>query len=194
MLRLSEPDPALRTSYVAALRELDAEGNGHFFAMVHAAEPGYPGANFTAATLTDPATFEEFCARTIAMARPASPRPAGWVTGTYLWMVDDTADGAEVVGRISLRHALTPWLLEVGGHIGYAVRPSARRRGHATRALALMLPVAAARGLDPVLVTCDEDNVASRKVIEANGGVLEDVRNTKMRFWIPTGRRPPRPR
>jgi predicted acetyltransferase len=50
-----------------------------------------------------------------------------------------------------------------------------------------MLPVAAARGLDQVLVTCDEDNVASRKVIEANGGVLEDVRNTKMRFWIPTG-------
>jgi predicted acetyltransferase len=51
-----------------------------------------------------------------------------------------------------------------------------------------MLPVAAARGLDQVLVTCDEDNVASRKVIEANGGVLEDVRTTKMRFWIPTGR------
>lgn len=194
MLRLSEPDPALRTSYVAALRELDAEGNGHYFAMVHAAEPGYPGANFTAETLTDPATFADFCARTIAMARPDSPRPAGWVTGTYLWMVEDTPACAEVVGRISLRHALTPWLLEVAGHIGYAVRPTARRRGHATRALALMLPVAAARGLDQVLVTCDEDNVASRKVIEANGGVLEDVRNTKMRFWIPTGRRPPRPR
>ena len=187
MLRLSEPDPALRTSYVAALRELDAEGNGHYFAMVHAAEPGYPGANFTADTLTDPATFADFCARTIAMARPDAPRPAGWVTGTYRWMVEDTPACAEVVGRISLRHALTPWLLEVAGHIGYAVRPTARRRGHATRALALMLPVAAARGLDQVLVTCDEDNVASRKVIEANGGVLEDVRNTKMRFWIPTG-------
>ena len=51
-----------------------------------------------------------------------------------------------------------------------------------------MLPVAAARGIDQVLVTCDEDNVASRKVIEANGGVLEDVRGTKMRFWIATSR------
>ena len=189
MLRLSEPDPALRTSYVAALRELDAEGNGHYFAMVHAAEPGYPGANFTAATLTDPDTFADLCARTVAMAQPDSPRPAGWVTGTYLWMVEDgTDDGAQVVGRISLRHALTPWLLEVAGHVGYAVRPTARRRGIATRALALMLPVAAARGLDQVLVTCDETNLASRKVIEANGGVLEDVRNAKMRFWIPTGR------
>jgi predicted acetyltransferase len=187
MLRLSEPDPALRTSYVAALRELEAEGNGHYFAMVHAAEPAYAGANFTADTLIDPDTFAEFCTRTVAMAHTGTPRPAGWVTGTYLWMVDDdTRDGPAVVGRISLRHALTPWLLEVAGHIGYAVRPSARRRGHATRALGLMLPVAAARGIDPVLVTCDEDNVASRKVIEANGGVLEDVRNTKMRFWIPT--------
>ena len=168
MLRLSEPDrPVLGEETVGS--PLDASS----VAILRE---------------TDPGTFEEFCARTIAMARPGSPRPAGWVTGTYLWMVDDTLDGAEVVGRISLRHALTPWLLEVAGHIGYAVRPSARQRGHATRALALMLPVAAARGLDPVLVTCDEDNVASRKVIEANGGVLEDVRNSKMRFWIPTRR------
>ena len=188
MLRLSEPDPALRTSYVDALRELDGEGNGHYFAMVHAREPGYAGANFTADTLQDPDTFTEFCSRTLAMAQPDSPRPAGWVTGTYLWMVDDTPAGSEVVGRISLRHALTPWLLEVAGHVGYAVRPSARRRGHATRALGLILPVAAARGLDQVLVTCDEDYVASRKVIEANGGVLEDVRDTKMRFWIRTTR------
>jgi predicted acetyltransferase len=95
------------------------------------------------------------------------------------------ADG-EVVGRISLRHVLTPWLLEVGGHVGYAVRPSARRRGHATRALALVLPLAAARGIDPVLVTCDADNVGSRRVIEANGGVLEDRRGEKLRYWVPT--------
>jgi predicted acetyltransferase len=74
----------------------------------------------------------------------------------------------------------------VGGHIGYAVRPTARRRGHATAALALMLPVAAERGIDPVLVTCDTDNVGSRRVIEANGGVLEDVRGQKMRYWIRT--------
>ena len=96
-------------------------------------------------------------------------------------VVDDT-----VVGRVSLRHELTPWLLEVGGHIGYAVRPSARRRGYATAALARVLPVAADLGIDPALVTCDEDNIGSRKAIEANGGVLEDVRNGKLRFWVPT--------
>ena len=50
-----------------------------------------------------------------------------------------------------------------------------------------MLPHAAALGIDPALVTCDVDNVGSAAVIEANGGVLEDVRGTKKRYWVPTG-------
>jgi predicted acetyltransferase len=187
-LRLSPPDPTHRLSYLDALAELEAEGNSHYLDLVLPPEPGFRGASYTRQTLADPATFADFCAYTAALAVPTTPRPAGWVTGTYLWMLDDDAGEDVVVGRISLRHALTPWLLEVGGHIGYAVRPSARRRGHATSALGQMLRVAAARGIDPALVTCDDDNIGSRKVIEANGGVLEDVRNTKMRFWVPTAR------
>ena len=182
-LRLSEPDPTLHASYLEALRELDDEGNRRFLDLELPPEPGFAGLDYNLQTLGDPGTFAEFCAYTIALACPETSRPSDWVTGTYLWMVDD-AD--EVVGRISLRHALTPWLLEVGGHIGYAVRPTARRRGHATRALELMLPIAAARGLEQVLVTCDDTNLGSRKVIEANGGVLEDIRNGKLRFWVPT--------
>jgi predicted acetyltransferase len=188
-LRLSDADPSLQASYLSALAELAEEGNAHYLDLVLPAEPGFPGAQYTLETLTDPTTFAEFCALTRAFAEPGTPRPSGWVTGTYLWMVEDADDGwggPEVVGRISLRHELTPWLREVGGHVGYGVRPSARRRGHATRALALVLPVAAARGLDRVLVTCDLDNVASARVIEANGGVLEDVRGTKRRYWVPT--------
>ena len=182
MLHLVEPDVRYHASYLEALAELATEGNSHYLDLVLAPEPGFAGVHYTAETLASPETFAEFCAYTTALAHPDTPRPANWVTGTYLWMVHDGA----VVGRISLRHALTPWLLEVGGHIGYAVRPSARRRGHASRALGLMLPIAAARGIDPVLVTCDEPNVASRKVIEANGGVLEDLRGGKLRFWVPT--------
>jgi predicted acetyltransferase len=181
-LRLSRPDPGLQQSYLDALRELAAEGNSHYLDLVLHPEPGFPGVTYTLQTLADPETFAEFCAYTTALADVDTPRPSGWVDGTYLWMVD----GDTVVGRISLRHTLTPWLLEVGGHIGYAVRPSARRRGYATAALGLMIGVAAGRGIDPVLVTCDDVNVGSRKVIEANGGVLEDVRNNKMRFWVPT--------
>jgi len=180
-LRLSDADPRYQQSYLEALAELGAEGNSHFFDLVLAPEPGFPGVAFTESTLRDPDTFAEFCAFTAALAQADTPRPAGWVTATYLWMVEEDA----VVGRISLRHALTPWLIEVGGHIGYAVRPSARRQGHATAALGLMLGVAAERGIDPALVTCDHDNIGSRKVIEANGGVLEDVRNGKLRFWAP---------
>ena len=95
--------------------------------------------------------------------------------------------GPEFLGRIALRHRLNEYLRTLGGHIGYDVRPSARRRGHATAMLAAAVPRAHAMGIDPVLVTCDVDNVASRRVIEANGGVLENELQGKLRFWVPTG-------
>jgi predicted acetyltransferase len=181
-MHLAEPDPQHQASYLAAMDELIPEGNGHYFDMVLEPEEGFAGVHYTRETLADPEVFADFCAYTRALAFEETPRPRAWVTGSYLWMVE----AGEVVGRISFRHRLTPWLLQVGGHIGYAVRPSARRRGHATRAVALILPRCAERGLDRVLITCDEDNVASRRAIEANGGVLEDVRTGKLRFWVPT--------
>jgi predicted acetyltransferase len=181
VLRLSAPDPALHASYLGALEEMVAEGTAHYLDLVLPPEPGFPGVAFTATALRDPAVFEQFCAYTVALGHEGTPRPADWCTSTLLWMVD----GSTVVGRISLRHELTPWLLEVGGHIGYAVRPTARRRGHGTAALRLMREVAAGRGISPALVTCDVDNLGSRGVIEANGGILEDVRGSKRRYWVP---------
>lgn len=86
-----------------------------------------------------------------------------------------------------LVHRLNDLLLDVGGHIGYDVRPSARRRGHATAMLRGALPWANGLGIDRVLVTCDDDNVGSIRVIEAAGGELEDVREAKRRYWVPTG-------
>jgi len=77
-------------------------------------------------------------------------------------------------------------LREIGGHIGYGVRPAARRCGHATRMLAEALPFAASLGIDPALVTCDTDNEGSCRVIEACGGKLEDERHGKLRYWVPT--------
>jgi predicted acetyltransferase len=104
------------------------------------------------------------------------------VPSTTLWWVD----GDEYLGRLAIRHRLTPRLTNLGGHIGYDVKPSARRQGHATAMLAAALPLARARGIDPALVTCDESNAGSRRVIEANGGVLEDKRGSELRFWVPT--------
>lgn len=95
----------------------------------------------------------------------------------------------QVVGRVSVRHRLTPFLLEVGGHVGYAVGPRYRRRGHATEILRQALARLRDLGVARVLVTCDADNVGSARVIEACGGVLEDVRSVlghppKRHYWI----------
>jgi predicted acetyltransferase len=89
----------------------------------------------------------------------------------------------EVIGFLARRHGPTPWLLE-GGHIGCSVRPGSRHRGHASRALALALVRAADLGLERVLHTCDEENLASRRTIEGNGVVYGDTRNGRQRYWI----------
>jgi predicted acetyltransferase len=111
-----------------------------------------------------------------------APRPAGFVPCTTHWWIE----GRDYLGRLAIRHRLTAALFERGGHIGYDVRPSARRRGHATATLAAACPLANALGIDPALITCDPTNGASRKVIESNGGVLEDQRGGKLRYWMPT--------
>jgi predicted acetyltransferase len=89
-----------------------------------------------------------------------------------------------VIGFLQLRHTLNDYLMEEGGHIGYSIRPTYRRRGHATHGLGLALDRARELGLDRVLVTCDGDNLISAKTIESQGGVLEDIRTDKRRYWI----------
>ncbi|WBQ06989.1 GNAT family N-acetyltransferase [Kribbella sp. CA-293567] len=133
--------------------------------------------------LEDPGEFARMVEAIRADADESVPPPPDLVHETTLWFVDD---GTEWLGRLSIRHALTPALEELGGHIGYFVRPSARGRGHATRMLAQSLPIAARLGIDPALLTCDTGNEASRKVILAAGGEQEDERHGKLRFWVAT--------
>lgn len=99
--------------------------------------------------------------------------------------------GERIVGRSAIRHALTPTLERVGGHIGYVVVPEFRRRGYATEILRLSLGIARdSIGLRRVLLTCDAANVGSFRTIEKNGGVLDDVTSLPdrpvsiRRYWI----------
>ncbi len=105
-----------------------------------------------------------------------------------LWLAVRKSDG-RIVGIIDFRHSLDhPILAMWGGHIGYCVRPSERRKGYAKEMLRLDLEHCKAYGLDRVLVTCDAGNTASERTILANGGVFEkEVQvdgETVRRFWI----------
>lgn len=117
--------------------------------------------------------------------REAADPAGGRVASTYFWITArDGGPDDEVIGFLNLRHDLNAWLLEEGGHIGYSVRPARRRQGHATRALALGVRRAGEVGIERVLVTCDTGNLASARTIETGGGVFEDVRKDKRRYWI----------
>ena len=176
MPRLIPPDPRVHRSFAAAMSEFAAEGRGAETdrTVIGSYLRDHVG------TTPDAAAFEAFCADIRAQALESTPRPEGWVPATELWWIE----GDEFLGRVGIRHRLTPALLEVGGHIGYDVRPSARRRGHATEMLRQALVIARGLGIERALVTCDVDNVGSKTVIERNGGVLEDEREGKLRYWI----------
>ena len=113
----------------------------------------------------------------------------GYVRETYLWLVD----GGEFLGEVSIRHSLTEKLLSYGGSIGYGVRFSRWGEGLGTRMLAMALEYTRDElGMERVLVTCDDDNPGSARVIEKNGGVLWDrITNSAggrsvitRRYWI----------
>jgi predicted acetyltransferase len=108
----------------------------------------------------------------------------GWVAATTYWLVDD----GEFVGHTNIRHELNDYLAKFGGHIGYYIRPSARKKGYGTKILELALIKAKELGIQKALVICEESNLVSKKIIERNGGVFQDKvfgeGEAKLRYWI----------
>ncbi|ATQ35820.1 GNAT family N-acetyltransferase [Mesoplasma entomophilum] len=109
----------------------------------------------------------------------------GWMPFYQYIAIDDEN---KVIGFINLRLKLNEYLLNFGGHIGYGVVPSLRKRGYATEMLKQTIKIAKKEGINEILITCLESNIASEKVILNNGGVYEDSRSngdkTLKRFWI----------
>lgn len=129
----------------------------------------------------------------IQQAKDAATCPPNQLPHEDFWLFEDNT----WVGLITLRKAIDEQHMRSGGHIGYVIRPSWRGRGYGTKLLALGLERACAYSLQRVLLTCADDNLSSRRVIEANGGKLEDIITVQgvaqpvRRYWI--NLEPPKP-
>lgn len=163
--------PAHETSCRNFMQEFRAAGENHY---------GWLNEYLECGSFRGYLDFTETCAR-------GEYQPEIYVPQSTFFLSDSHG---MLLGITRLRHHLNPSLEIEGGHIGYAVRPSARRQGCATRQLALMLEKARGIGLARVLVTCDDDNAGSARTIEKNGGLLEDKRVSPhsggliRRYWI----------
>lgn len=133
----------------------------------------------------DPTNFQEMV-QSLLDSEKGKNIPETWVPDSTFWLVNENK---RILGVVNIRHRLTEKLLCCGGHIGYGIRPSERRKGFATQLLALSLKKAKEIGIQKALVVCDETNIGSERTILNNGGVpdtsfVEEDGNVIKRFWI----------
>ena len=165
---LTPPSFRYRASYLQAMQEFQAEGRY---------------LNFNLKSMSE--RFEDYLAQLKTWQERDRVTP-GRVPNAEFWLIAND----EFTGRLSLRYELNEYLLRVAGHIGYEIRPTCRRQGYGKEILTLGLQEAKASGLKRVLITCDEDNLGSKKIIEANGGIFENAvpiegaAQRKLRYWI----------
>jgi len=166
MASLVSPSTRYKDSFIAAVREYHTEGRYD---------------ELDTAWLQD--HFDTYVVDLLERKVYTAP---GKVKESVLWLVE----GENFVGRLSIRHELNDFLKTFGGHIGYDIRPTERRKGYGMLILRLALPEVRALGLSRAMLTCDSTNLASRKIIEANGGQLQDETLLEgrdvptLRWWI----------
>jgi predicted acetyltransferase len=165
-ITLIEPTLSLNADFCTLAAEFMAEG-----------DPRYHEAN------ADLKGFIQRCADEAVGLNLLSSR----VPQSTFWLV---RDGLRILGCSRLRQTLTSQIEEFGGHIGYDIRPSERRRGYGTQILRLTLDKARQLGLKRVLVTSDSANIASWRIIEKNGGLLHSEAMSRhtgellRKYWI----------
>lgn len=172
-VQLIIPHTKYQQSYVDALRE---------------------GLHLTQATAEDIALAEQdldaYFKKRFDLSTPVTlpdGRQMTRVPQTDLWLVD----GEKFLGISSVRHQLNDFLMQRGGHIGYAIRATERKKGYGKLILKLTLAyVKSTLGLEKALVTCHDQNIGSIRIIENNGGILQDtvpiagLAIPERRYWI----------
>jgi predicted acetyltransferase len=176
-LKLVKPSIEYKDSFIKAMKEFKLEGLSHNISE----------GNITKNKIKElEGHFEEFL-NELDNREKGVNLPEGYVPSSTFWLIDD----GEYIGRVSIRHKLTDELTRHGGNIGYAIRLSQRGLGYGNEILKLGLIKAKELGLKKVLLTCDDDNIRSSKVIEKNYGILEnkikDENKLVRRYWILIG-------
>ena len=136
------------------------------------------------AIFSDYSNFDEYIIKTKEREIPRDPK---YVPSSVFYAYD--VDRDIMVGAVNIRHYLNDSLLFDGGHIGDGVRPTERRKGYATKIISLALDECRKLNIDKVLITCNKDNIGSKKSIINNGGVYEnevidDDGYIVERYWI----------
>jgi len=166
--KLIEPSMELKESYIDYITEWENSG-----------EKIVPSA-----TSRQGMAFEELL-KSWEEGKTDKVREKGFVPASLYYMIDSSK---RIIGALHFRHELNENLTIEGGHIGYGIRPSERRKGLMSYMLAVTLDMLKEKGLTKVLITCDDVNIASAKTIERNGGVLENVIDVEgklvRRYWI----------
>ncbi len=158
MIRLERPNTKFKETYIDAVKEIQNKGADN-----------ESNEQYLKQNVEDlQHNFEEFVKDQLETHKGLDE---GRVPNTNFWIIDKND---EYCGRISLRHYLNEKLERFGGHIGYDIIPSKRGKSYATKALTLCLEEAKKLGLEKVMLTCDNDNIPSIKIIERNGGMMQD--------------------
>lgn len=169
-MHLTTPTLEFARSFLEAQRELEVSGDNQYDKDV-----------------PRPKTMEEYI-ELLAQHSRGENLPKNWVPYSTFWLIDNN----EFIGDTHIRHSLNDHLRTIGGHIGYTIRTSKRKQGYGTQILKFALEEAKKLGITKALITCDETNIASKKIIEANGGVYETATDQgedkpkKLLYWITT--------
>lgn len=160
------------------LRKLSKKDGREIYDMLQELGPGENGFVNSGFNITLD-KFPEYIDKNIAFSKGIG-LDEKYVPQTIYWLIIDSIP----VGIGKLRHHLNDNLRKIGGHIGYSIRPSERKNGYGNLILKEILKEAQKMNINEVLLTCDDINIPSRKVIEKNNGVLESMENGECKYWI----------